>query len=293
MQDFRMDTFIEVCQCMNYTRAAEALNITQPAVSGHIRVLEKHYGVRLFRYEGKNLMLTKEGEMLYRAALRMRHDEKRLEEMMHAMEQGRQNWKFGATLTIGQYVLPERISQIVRTHPNLNLTMEVANTRQLLTLLDEGVLDFAFVEGYFEKQAYEYQLFSREKFVCVTGQAYELPQQAKYMRELFDNTLITREAGSGTREILERFLQEENYSITDFNKVIEMNNMTAIKTLLADNCGIAFVYETAVHRELERGVLKKIDLKDFTLSHEFNFIYQKNSMFAEEYGRILKLFTGA
>ena len=293
MQDFRMDTFIEVCQCMNYTRAAEALNITQPAVSGHIRVLEKHYGVRLFRYEGKNLMLTKEGEMLYRAALRMRHDEKRLEEMMHAMEQGRQNWKFGATLTIGQYVLPERISQIVRTHPNLNLTMEVANTRQLLTLLDEGVLDFAFVEGYFEKQAYEYQLFSREKFVCVTGQAYELPQQAKYMRELFDNTLITREAGSGTREILERFLQEENYSITDFNKVIEMNNMTAIKTLLEDNCGIAFVYETAVHRELERGVLKKIDLKDFTLSHEFNFIYQKNSMFAEEYGRILKLFTGA
>lgn len=293
MQDFRMDTFIEVCQCMNYTRAAEALNITQPAVSGHIRVLEKHYGVRLFRYEGKNLMLTKEGEMLYRAALRMRHDEKRLEEMMHAMEQGRQNWKFGATLTIGQYVLPERISQIVRTHPNLNLTMEVANTRQLLTLLDEGVLDFAFVEGYFEKQAYEYQLFSREKFVCVTGQAYELPQQAKYMRELFDSTLITREAGSGTREILERFLQEENYSITDFNKVIEMNNMTAIKTLLEDNCGIAFVYETAVHRELERGVLKKIDLKDFTLSHEFNFIYQKNSMFAEEYGRILKLFTGA
>lgn len=293
MQDFRMDTFIEVCQCMNYTRAAEALNITQPAVSGHIRVLEKHYGVWLFRYEGKNLMLTKEGEMLYRAALRMRHDEKRLEEMMHAMEQGRQNWKFGATLTIGQYVLPERISQIVRTHPNLNLTMEVANTRQLLTLLDEGVLDFAFVEGYFEKQAYEYQLFSREKFVCVTGQAYELPQQAKYMRELFDSTLITREAGSGTREILERFLQEENYSITDFNKVIEMNNMTAIKTLLEDNCGIAFVYETAVHRELERGVLKKIDLKDFTLSHEFNFIYQKNSMFAEEYGRILKLFTGA
>ena len=90
-----------------------------------------------------------------------------------------------------------------------------------------------------------------------------------------------------------RFLQEENYSITDFNKVIEMNNMTAIKTLLEDNCGIAFVYETAVHRELERGVLKKIDLKDFTLSHEFNFIYQKNSMFAEEYGRILKLFTGA
>ena len=59
MQDFRMDTFIEVCQCMNYTRAAEALNITQPAVSGHIRVLEKHYGVRLFRYEGKNLCLRR------------------------------------------------------------------------------------------------------------------------------------------------------------------------------------------------------------------------------------------
>ena len=290
MQDFRMDTFIEVCQCMNYTRAAERLSITQPAVSGHIRVLEKHYGVTLLAFEGKNMRLTKEGEVLYRAALRMRHDEKRLEEMMHDMEQGRENWKFGATLTIGQYVLPDRISQLVREHPNLNLRMEVANTRQLLTMLDEGELDFAFVEGYFEKKAYEYQLYSREKFVCVTGNAYELPPQAKYMRELFGETIITREAGSGTREILERFLQEENYSIGDFAKIIEMNNMTAIKTLLQDNCGIAFVYEAAVHEELLSGALKRIALKDFTLSHEFNFIYQKNSMFAKEYSSILQLF---
>ena len=76
MLDFRMETFLAVCQCMNFTRASEQLNITQPAVSQHIRFLEKHYNTKLFRYEGKKLMLTGAGEILRNASLTMKHDER-------------------------------------------------------------------------------------------------------------------------------------------------------------------------------------------------------------------------
>ena len=75
MLDFRMETFLAVCRYMNFTRAAEKLNITQPAVSQHIRFLEKHYNTKLFRYEGKKLELTEAGEILKNASLTMMHDE--------------------------------------------------------------------------------------------------------------------------------------------------------------------------------------------------------------------------
>ena len=82
MLDFRMETFLAVCRYMNFTRAAEKLNITQPAVSQHIRFLEKHYNTKLFRYEGKKLELTEAGEILKNASLTMMHDETAMQDEM-------------------------------------------------------------------------------------------------------------------------------------------------------------------------------------------------------------------
>lgn len=107
MQDFRMETFLMVCRFLNYTNAAKALNITQPAVSQHIRFLEDHYKVKLFLYEGKKLRLTEAGAMLYNAATTMKHDEVILSEQLKTS--GRLKLIFGATLTIGDFVLPEKL----------------------------------------------------------------------------------------------------------------------------------------------------------------------------------------
>ena len=86
MLDFRMETFLTVCKCMNFTRASEKLNITQPAVSQHIRFLEKHYNTKLFRYEGKKLRLTGAGEILRNASLTMMHDEQSMQNEMQKTE---------------------------------------------------------------------------------------------------------------------------------------------------------------------------------------------------------------
>ena len=93
MLDFRMETFLAVCRYMNFTRAAEKLNITQPAVSQHIRFLEKHYNTKLFRYEGKKLELTEAGEILKNASLTMMHDETAMQdEMKRAGESEELRW---------------------------------------------------------------------------------------------------------------------------------------------------------------------------------------------------------
>ena len=100
MLDFRMETFLAVCRYMNFTRAAEKLNITQPAVSQHIRFLEKHYNTKLFRYEGKKLELTEAGEILKNASLTMMHDETAMQDEMKRAGES-EELRFGATRTVG------------------------------------------------------------------------------------------------------------------------------------------------------------------------------------------------
>lgn len=295
MQDFRMDTFLEVCQYMNYTKAAEALHITQPAVSQHIHILEENYGVKLFSYEGKRLKLTREGEILLRAAQTARHDERSLEERLREVGNENSSLTFGATLTIGEFALPKKLALYMKKHPDKNIHMQVANTHELLKRLDNGEIDFAIVEGYFEKSKYEHRIFSTEDYICVRGNEYQLRReevtqlQLQPIASVLDETLITREDGSGTREILQRYLQEQNYSVSDFAKVTEMNNMQAIKTMVGENCGITFLYRAAVEEELKQGSLQEVELVDFPLKHEFNFIWQQGSLFAKDYEDIYRL----
>ena len=151
MLDFRMETFLTVCQCMNFTRAAEELNITQPAVSQHVRYLEKHYGTKLFQYEGKKLKLTEAGEMLRSASLTMMHDELSLQSNMQHLTDGYQNIRFGATMTVGEVVMARILERYLVKYPDVKLHMEVANTQELLTRLDNGEIDFALVEGFYKK----------------------------------------------------------------------------------------------------------------------------------------------
>lgn len=292
MLDFRMDTFLAVCEYMNYTRAAEALCITQPAVSQQIHMLEEYYQMKLFEYEGKSLRLTEEGKVLKQATLSAKHDEKYLIEKMRRVRLKRHTIQFGATLTVGEFLLPKRLAEFLHQEKDCDVRMLVANTHELLDKLDRGEIDFAIVEGYFEKANYESRIFGKEKYICVKGKDYPLYKKTDVFADILMNPIVVREVGSGTREILERFLQEQNYSISDFEKIIETNNMRAIKQLVASGCGVTFLYQIAAEEELKSGTLEIVHLKDFDISHEFTFIWQKNSIFQEEYEIMYKRFGG-
>ena len=169
MQDFRMETFLAVCRNLNYTKAAEELCITQPAVSQHIRHLEEYYGTRLFVSEGKKMVLTEAGRLLQSAGLTMRHDEYALKELLSQAGATERSLRMGATMTIGEFVLPSMLSSYMLKAPEASVHVTVANTADLLSLIDEGKLDFALVEGYFSRQDYDYQIYSTEKYIPVAG----------------------------------------------------------------------------------------------------------------------------
>lgn len=283
MLDFRMDTFLTVCRHMNFTRAAEELHITQPGVSKHIRQLEEVYQVRLFTYEGKKLQLTEAGRVLRDAAVTMKHDDLYLQGLLRHLDGQKKELRFGATLTVGAHVMPEALPRYLARHPDTQVKMEVANTRDLLRQIDEGSLDFAIVEGFFEKSRYESLPYSTEPFLAVCASDYRFRGPVHTLTDLLSERLIVREPGSGTRSILERYLGLHNLSVQDFRLRMEINSLEAIKALTVAGCGITFLYEAAARQELTNGSLRAVPLENFRYAHDFTFIWRKNSVFPEHY----------
>lgn len=286
MIDFRIETFLEVCRLMNYTKAADSLHITQPAVSQHVRLIEEYYDTRLFSFSGKKMSLTPAGEQLRNAMTTMQHDIVYLKGNFQNMKQQKHVLTFGVTLTIGEYIMPACLSNWQRARPDTLFRMKTANTRNLLGMLTQGEIDFALVEGYFEKNEYDYQIFSVQPYIPVCAVGHQFKKSGLSLNDLTSEHLIAREDGSGSREILEKCLEEHNLNLGDFNGVTEISNIKTLKKMTAEDFGISFLYKISVEEELDRKILMEIPVFNLHLSHGFYFIWRKGSIFTDWYQEI-------
>lgn len=287
--DFRMDTFLIVCRLLNLTKAAEQLNITQPAVTQHIHYLENYYDCKLITYEGKKMYLTNAGKLLYEAAVTMKHDDMFLKENMKGINSWKKRLRFGATLTIGEFVMAEHLNEYLTLYPDIEIEMFIGNTSELLEKLKLNEIDFALIEGNFPKNEFDYLVYSKEKFIPVCKWDFRFKNNPRKLRDLLSERIIVRENGSGTREILEKNLEARNLSFNDFNHVAQIGGMAAIKSLVESGCGVTFLYEPAVKKEISDGILMEIQLDDFQVVHDFSFVWNKGSIFSDNYQEICNL----
>lgn len=284
MLDFRLETFIQLCESKNYTKTAKKLCITQPAVTQHIKYIESKYNIKLFQYVGKTLTLTKAGETFLNNILHLKTMSNAIENNIKTLNTNNKSLSFGATRTIGEFIVPDIVKKYISMFPSTNLSVVVDNTSTLLDMLKKGLIEFALVEGHFNKSEYETYLFSKEEFVVVTSPQNELANKPHVnIDDLLNSRLIIREKGSGTREIFEMWLYEHNYSYENFNHFIELGNINLIKNLVKDNLGISLMYKKAIEKEINNKELTFIDIDSFDLYHEFNFIFLKDSIFKEDY----------
>lgn len=277
MIDHRIDTFLSLCETNSYTQTAKKLNITQPTVTQHIQHLENHYQVKLVSKKGKHFTLTEEGTTLQKYAKSIKANSERITPLLHRVNKGVQTLKFGATLTIGEYMMPHILQSIFEEKPDTTISMYVDNTQLLLEMLWQGKIDFALLEGHFEQNAFDFKLLSNETFIGVCSPDNPVAEKTNDLQDLLTQNLIIRESGSGTRDILEQTLYNQNLSVEDFQRKMELGNMNAIKELCKQNMGITFMYREAVKKELEAGFLKEIVIDNFNITHPFSFVYLKDS----------------
>lgn len=279
MIDTRLETFLTLCRVMNYRKTAEILNMTQPAVTQHIHYLEEYYGCKLFIYDRRSLKMTEKAEQLKKYAENVMYQEKKLRAALESKDIV--SLSVGATKTIGEYVLAEHISAFLK-EPCNRVSVNVDNTENLLESLSKGEIDFALIEGFFDRSRYAAKLYRMEPFVGLCGAGHPFAGRDVSLDELRRENLILREEGSGTRNILEQLLAEYNYSVADFDRVTTISNFGLISRLLENGEGVTFAFR-AVGEKNER--LAEFTVQQREIYREFNYVYLDTpySAYAVEY----------
>ena len=267
MLDYRIDTFLTLYEEMNYRRTAERLSMTQPGVTQHIHYLENFYGVKLFVYDGRQLTRTREAEALKRHIDSVRAAER---DMLAGFVQSDViHLRVGATKTIGEFVIVPTIRRFLADERH-RLDLTVDNTEKLLGMLERGELDFAVIEGVFDKGKYPSTLYKKENFVGICAKHHPFAGKTVSLENVFKENLVVREKGSGTRRLLEQAVESRGFSLDSFKNCSSSSNFSVICELVALNNVITFAYEPISRCREDMDVF---NVEDMSITGEFNLVY--------------------
>jgi len=277
MLDQKVYTFLKVAECQNYTKAAKELNLTQPAVTQHIRKLEDYYDCQLIDISGKSVELTVQGKAFYNYANFQNANETQL---INQMEKAETPIKIGATLSIADYYLPSYLSSYISNNEEM-ISLTVNNTKSIIEKLLNNELYCAFIEGIFDKSLFHFKEFKTTKFVPVARKGHPLEGKKIVLADVHEYPLLLREEGSGTREIYENYLYQNNDSILSASKIYEISSFGIIKKMLSDTDAVSFMYEEVAREEVEKGELCYLTIEDYSIERPLYFIYPNNSLMKE------------
>ncbi len=269
--DIKLQTFMLLCEKMNFRQTAEALHLTQPAVTKQMQALEQIYNTKLFTYDGRKLQKTANCIILEEYAKSLNYN---YEEIKKALKGDSEVFiRIGSTKTIGDYVIGDLVAEYL-SYPNHNLSLIIDNTERLLHMLDSSQIDFALVEGLFNKKKYDFRLFRKELFIGVCPKNHEFAGRTVSIDDIRNETIIVRESGSGTRDILEHELKSLGYDLSIFHKTIYISSFKLIRDLVLHNFGISFMYNAVIASDNSFATFK---VENFYHDHEFNIVYLKNT----------------
>lgn len=274
MENFRLKVFRVVAAHLNFSRAAEELLLTQPAVTQQIKALENEYGVSLFDRTGGHIALTPSGEALlpYAQKLKEISDEA---SVAVANATGRLGGQLavGASQTIGQYLLPALVAQFLRENPRVTVSARSGNTDAILTALAQHTIDLALIEGPALRKDVHTEPFMQDHMVLVVPASHEWADQEVDLPALKAAPLLIREFGSGSRRIVERALSNVGFDVKDMNIRMELDSTEGLLSGVEAGLGVAFVSRWAVRNQLALGSLKLARVRGVNLSRVFSVAY--------------------
>ena len=282
MLDYRIHTFLTLCQTMNYRKTAQLLHMTQPAVTQHIHYLEEYYDVKLFTYTSKKLNKSKEGKKLEEYAKSLLYKDTKLKASFQ--QDQTQKIILGATKTIGDYAIYPLVERLLKDD-HIDFELIIDNTYNLLQKLNHHQVDLLLVEGYFDKESYEYKLYQNEELVGICAKQHPFANQEIALEQVLQEVMIVREKGSGTRKVLEKYLEDHNYGLNTFSRIIKISSLHLIQEAVSNNLGISFVYACCAKANPN---IETFRMKDQKIFHEFNFVALKDTDAIASFHSIIK-----
>lgn len=276
MFDYRLKVFYTVANRLSFTKAANELSISQPAVTKHIKEIENQLNTKLFDRKGTTIQLTESGKILFVYAEKSRQLYRDLEfaiSQLNKAEKGK--LKIGASTTIAQYILPEILAKFNSYYKDINIELVTHNSEDISTLLKNGQIDLGIVEGESKSSYFDYEKFKRDEIVLVCKSNHPLVNKNFKIKDLYDIDLIVREQGSGTQEFIQNQLKKSGLEVQKLNIIMQLGSSESIKNYLLHSEALAFLSINTILPELKNNQLSVIDIKNFSIERDFNFITLK------------------
>lgn len=271
IENFRLRVFRIVAKHLNFSRAAEELLLTQPAVTQQIKALEDEFGVPLFDRGGGRIRLTPGGEALAPFADRMSAlSEEALRAVAAAYGEQSGELAVGASQTIAQYLLPALIAAFRKSHPKVRVTALTGNTDAMLEALIAGRIQLALIEGPEGRKDLHIEPFMEDHMVLVVPPGHEWAEQEITAAMLKREPLLMREFGSGSRRVVEHALAAKGLKPKDIQAGMEFDSTEGLLSAVEAGLGVTFVSRWAVRNQLALGTLKLAHAKDLNLARRFS-----------------------
>lgn len=287
------EVFLEVAKQLSFTKAGQALFVSQSAVSKQVKALEEHYKTGLFERLGGSIQLTPAGQRLYQKLLQAKQLQHELHQEMSELSPDfgpALHLIIGASTTISLYVLPPVVSAYLRRHPNRRLSLKNRNSDNILRALLAHEIELGIVEGIHKVSHVTYTPLLTDDVVAVCAAHNPLENRVLEARDLLSIPLALREDGSGTLAVLEEALARRGLKLAALPVRVRLGGTEALKNFVrVDNC-LAFLPRQAVVKELASGELVEVKMKDLPMRRQFNFIQRKGTENNEPYRDFL-LFT--
>ncbi len=271
--DVPLKVFVTVAEKRSFSRAAEELHMTQPAVSQYIRTLEENMGTRLLDRTNKYVRLNKAGEIVYHHAIEINGLYTRMQNLLGDLTNKASGpLTVGASYTFGEYILPHIIAKMIKLYPDIQPTITIGNTAKIASLVLSHQLDVGIVEGHFKnEQQLQIEEFAEDYIVVVASPEHPFGNRNGdvTMMELEKQTWILREEGSGTREAAEKAFQHFHISP---ESIMSFSSTQPIKEAVEAGLGISMLSQLSIQKEIRNGDLQVVNVKGMPFARQFSLV---------------------
>lgn len=285
-----LKVFITVADKKNFSKAAKSLNLTQPAISFQIQTLEQYYQTKLFDRVNRHVKLTEAGELLLEYALSMSDLQSELERKMQQLTGHVKGYlTIGASRTVGEYVLPYVICKFKDDYPDVDVSLEIYNTKQVEDNVLNKYLDIGLVESEIKHTELFFQDILSDELVLVVPANHRWAEKAEVdIQDLKAEPFIIREPGSGSRLVFEQALIDAELDVEDLNIIMEIGNITSIKSAIINGLGVSIMSKWAV-RDLEAaGLASTVRIKNLKLRRPFSIILNQSNFESEACSKFIR-----
>lgn len=275
MLDQKLSTLIALSEEKSFTKASLKLSLTQPAVSNHIFLLEEEYNVKIINRGKKEISFTPEGEMILNFAKKIKAMEDKLKD---ELKYSSIKLKMGITHTAESNKITETVARFAQSMPNVSITIITDTTPNLYKMVENYELDFAWVDNKMDNPNISYIALDTDYLVCVLNNDNPLTKKnIIILEDLKKESLILRLKSSTTRKIFESSLELINDSINNYNVILEVDNIAAIKDLIRKDFGVSILSKSACMDEIQKNKLTVLPIQNLSMERQNYVIYSNYS----------------